>query len=126
MAGSARCSATDSNPAMRPRPATVPAAAARSASAERRALQQRLGVVDQHERGVGQAHPSPRALQQRHAGLALEHRELLRDGRGRELKRVRDGGDRPAVVQLAQQAQSPELEHREGTLPIIARNRNRY
>ena len=74
-------------------------------------LEQGLGVADQDERRVGQADAAPRPLEQRHAGLALEHRELLRDGRGRELQRVGDGGDRPPLVQLVQQAQAAEVEH---------------
>ena len=90
----------------------VPAAAARSASASAGALEQRVGVLDQHERGVGQPHAAAGALEQRHAGLALEHRELLGDGRRRELQRVGDRGDRAALVQLAQQAQAAEVEHR--------------
>jgi drug/metabolite transporter (DMT)-like permease len=85
---------------------------------ERHAREQRFGVVDQHERRVGQAHAAAGALEQAYAGLALEHRELLRDGRRRELQRVGDRGDRAALVQLAQQAQTPEVEHRAATLPI--------
>jgi hypothetical protein len=73
-------------------------------------------VVDQHERRVGQAHTTPGALEQAHPGLALEHRKLLRHGRRRELERVGDRGDRPALVQLAQQAQAAEVEHRVATL----------
>jgi hypothetical protein len=38
-----------------------------------------MGVLD--ERRVGQAHAAPGALRAGHTGLALEHRELLRDGR---------------------------------------------
>ena len=72
----------------------------------RRALQQRVRVLHQHEGGVGQAHAAPGSLEQRHADLALQHRELLRDGRGRELERVRNGGDGPALAQLAQQPQA--------------------
>ena len=64
MAGSASRSATDSKPAMRARPATVPAAAASSASATRRALEQRLGVAGEHQRRVGEAHTAPGALEQ--------------------------------------------------------------
>ena len=86
---------------------------------ERGAREQRLGVLDQHERRVGQAHAAAGAFEQPHAGLALEHRELLRDGRRRELQRVGDGGDRPAFVQLAQQAQAMDVEHRAATLPNL-------
>ena len=41
-------------------------------------------------------------FEEAHARLALEHRELLRDRRGRELQRVGDSGDRPALVQLVE------------------------
>ena len=61
-------------------------------------------------------HAAPWALEQAHAGLALEHRELLRDGRRREPQGVGDRGDRPALVQLAQQSQAAEVEHRAATL----------
>ena len=103
--------------AIRARPATVPAAAARSASAIAARSSSALGVLDEHERRVGQPDAAPGALEQPDAGLALEHRELLGDRRGRELERVGDRGDRPALVQLAQQPQAAEVEHREATLP---------
>ena len=74
-------------------------------------IQQTLGVADQDERRIGQTHPSPGRLEQRDPGLALEDRELLRHGRRREPERVGDGGDRPALVQFAQQAQAAEVQH---------------
>ena len=69
-------------------------------------LEQRLGVADEHERGIGQADAAAGALEQRHARLALEHRQLLGDGGRRELQRVGDRGDRAARLQLVQQAQA--------------------
>ena len=84
-----------------------------------RAIEQRVGVADQHERRVGQPHAATRLLEQRHAGLALEHRELLRDGARRELERVGDGGDRPPLVQLLEQPQPTQFEH-VGNLPNYA------
>ena len=69
---------------------------------ERRAFEQRLGVTHEHQCGVGEAHTAPCALEQLHAGLTLEHGQLLRDGRGRELERVRHRGNRASLVQLAQ------------------------
>ena len=60
-----------------------------------------MRVLDQHERGVGEPDAAARALEQRDAGLAFEDRELLGDGRRRELQRVGDRGDRPALAQLA-------------------------
>ena len=92
---------------------------------ERGARQQRLGVVDQHERRVGQPHAATGALEQLHAGLALEHRELLRDGRRRELERVGDCSDRLSFVQLAQEAQAVDVEHRAATLPSLVAKENR-
>ncbi len=83
---------------------------------ERGALEQGVGVVDQDERRVGEAHAAPHALQQGHTRLPLQHRELLRDSRGRELEGVGDRGDRAALVQLAQQTQTSELEHCEAML----------
>ena len=77
-------------------------------------------MAHQDQGGVGEAHPSAGALEQLHAGLAFQHGELLRDGGRRELKRVRHRGDRAALVQLAQQPEAPELEHREETLLDIA------
>ena len=104
---------------MRPRPGDRAGGRGQVGLGERRALEQRVGVLDEHERRVGQAHAAARAFEQPHAGLALEHRELLRDRRRRELQRVGDRGDRPALVQLAQQAQAAEVEHRVATLPIL-------
>ena len=48
---------------------------------ERRALEQRVGVLDERERRVGEPDAAAGALEQAHAGLALEHGELLGDGR---------------------------------------------
>ena len=78
---------------------------------ERGALQQRVGVPDERQRRVGQPHPAPGALEQRHARLALEDRQLLGDGGGRELQCVGDRGDGPAGGELAQQADAAEVEH---------------
>ena len=98
-------------PRSAPRPATRPGRCGELGLGQRDALEQRLGVRGQDERRVGQAHAAPGALDQRDAGLALEHRELLRDRRGRELERVGDCGDRAALAQLAQQAQAAKLQH---------------
>ena len=83
---------------------------------ERGALEQRLGVPDQHERRVGQPQPAAGLLEQRHAGLPLEHRELLRDRRRGELQRVGDRRHRPSLVQLAEQAEAAEIQHDEAML----------
>lgn len=84
---------------------------------ERCALEQGIRVGDQDEGGVGQPHATTCAGQQLHPGLAFEHRELLGDGGWRVLQCVGDGGDRPALVELAQQAQPAEIEHCAATLP---------
>jgi len=75
-------------------------------------------MLDEQEGRVGESHAAPGALEQRHARLALEHRQLLRDRRRRELQGLGHRGDRPALVQLAQQTEAAKLEHREATLPI--------
>ena len=104
-------SATDWNVAIRTRPATVPDAAARSASARAARSSSASACSTSTSAGIGQPHAAAGALEQAHAGLALEHRELLGDGARRELERVGDRGDRAALVELLQQAQASELEH---------------
>ena len=47
---------------------------------ERGAIEQRFGMLDEHQRRIGQPHAAAGLLEQPHAGLALEHRELLGDG----------------------------------------------
>ena len=76
------------------------------------AVEQRLRVADEHERGVGQPDAAAGRLEQRDARLALEHGELLGDRRRRELQRVGDRGDRPARVELAEEAEPAKVEHR--------------
>ena len=61
--------------------------------------------------------PAAGLLEQRDAGLALEHGELLRHRRGRELERVRHRRDGAALVQLAEQAKAAKVEHDEAMLP---------
>ena len=96
---------------MRPRPDTLPVVAASSASATLGPLEQRLGMTHQDDRGIGQPHPPPGPLEQRQPGLALEHRQLLGHGRGRELQGVGHRGDGAARVQLVKQAQAVEVQH---------------
>ena len=94
-------------------PATRPAAAAASSASARSARSSSaLGVPDEDQRGVREAYAAARALQQRDTGLALEHGQLLGDGGRREAERIGDRGDRAARVELVQQAQPPEVEHR--------------
>ena len=61
----ARFSATDWKAAMRPRPVTRAGGRGQVGLGERRALEQRIGVVDEHERRVGEAHAAAGALEQR-------------------------------------------------------------
>ena len=75
------------------------------------AVEQHACVTDEHERGVRQPHAAPRPLQELNPGLALEHRELLRDGGRRVLQRLRHRRDRAALVELVQQPQPAEVEH---------------
>ena len=63
-------------------------------------------------------------LEQPHAGLALEHGELLRDGGRGVAERVGGGGDRPAGGELAKDAEAADVEHAEAQLTLRARNRN--
>ena len=83
-----------------------------------RPLEQRVGVTDEDERRVGQADTAAGALEERDARLALEHRELLRDGGGGEAKRFGHGGDRPARLELAKQPEAVEVQHAVENLPI--------
>ena len=74
-------------------------------------LEQLTRVTHQHERGVGEPHPSPRRFQQRQARLALKHGELLGHGRGREPQRVGHGGDRASRVELVEEPEAVEVQH---------------
>ena len=51
--------------------------------------EERVRVLEQHVGGPGQHQPAAPALGDRLADLALERGELLRDGRGRQVQRVR-------------------------------------
>ena len=73
--------------------------------------EQRVGV---REHGLGRRRqPDGAAVreQQRLPDLLLERRQLLRDRRGREVQRVGRRGDRAAVGELSQGAQTAELDH---------------
>ena len=57
------------------------------------------------------------AMLERETGVTLlEHRELLRHGRRAPVHPVGDGRDRAPLVQLSQQPQAAEVEHREAML----------
>lgn len=74
-------------------------------------VQDRLGVPDEDPGLLGQAHAPPDRLQQRHARLRLQLRELLRD-RGRAVgQRAGDRRERAQPLHLAQQPQPVDVEH---------------
>ena len=63
--------------------------------------------------GVGEADRAGAALDERHARLALERRDLLGDG-GRRVAELEGGrGDRAALRDLAQHAHAPNIEHKQ-------------
>ena len=70
-----------------------------------------LGVADQDDAGRGQGHAPAGALEQRHAGLALQGGELLRDGGRGVRERVGDRGDRSPVGQFEQQPEPAHVDH---------------
>jgi hypothetical protein len=73
--------------------------------------QEHLGVVDQDFRLRRESDPAAGWLEEANSGLALEGRELLRDGRRAEGHGLGNGGDGAAPVKLAQQPESMKVEH---------------
>src|ERR671910_519816 len=73
--------------------------------------QDALRALDELLAGRGQAPPAAVALEQRDAGLAFERGELLGDRRRRVAERFRGGSDRAAGGELAQDAESANVEH---------------
>ena len=86
--------------------------------------QHRLRARDELRPRGREAAGAAGALEQLHAGLALERGELLGDGRRRVAERVGGGGDRAAAGELAQDAEAADVEHAEAQLTLRARNRN--
>ena len=70
------------------------------------------GPRGEHPPGVGQLEPAAALAEQLDARLALELRELLRHGGGREGERLRGARDRPLGDELAQHEQTAGSEHR--------------
>ena len=70
----------------------------------------RVGVGDERPAGIGQREPPSLALEQHHAGLALQRRELLGDGRRRERQRLGGRGDGAALGELAQDPEALDVE----------------
>ena len=118
IAGTARWNAADWNDAIRARARDLPGHRGEVGLGALDALEERLGVTGEDEPGVGEAHPASGPFEEWHAGLPLEHRELLGHGRRGVLQRVRHRGDRSALPELAEQTQSVQIEHSEEMLPI--------
>ncbi|GAA3372803.1 hypothetical protein GCM10020367_29800 [Streptomyces sannanensis] len=75
-------------------------------------LEDRLGVGDEYLGLLGQPHPAPDRLQQPDADLRLQLGELLGD-RGRAVREGGgDGRERAPVLELTQQTQPVQIEHR--------------
>jgi hypothetical protein len=70
-----------------------------------------LGVARECQPRLGQPDPAAASLEQLRAGLALQHPQLLRDGRRAVVERCGDRADRPAITELAQESQAPQVEH---------------
>ncbi|CRK50138.1 hypothetical protein RHCRD62_100050 [Rhodococcus sp. RD6.2] len=74
-----------------------------------------LGVRDETDGVVGEAHSPANALEQRHARLPFEQRQLLRH-RGRRVRQcLRDLGERAATVEFAQHPQPHDVQHGDST-----------
>ena len=71
-----------------------------------------VGVGDEGAPGLGQADGPRAALDQSHARLPLEGRDLLRDCRRRESERVCGGGDRAVFGNRAQHPHPSNVEHK--------------
>jgi hypothetical protein len=80
------------------------------------ARQHRVGVDDKTAARLRELNAAADALEQRHAGIALEGGELLGHGRGRVGERLGDGRHRPASRELPQEAQATDIEHRSAVL----------
>ena len=62
--------------------------------------------------GLGEPHGPRAALDERHARLALERGDLLRDRGGGESERLRRGGDGAVFRDGAQHPHAPNVEHK--------------
>ena len=80
--------------------------------------QHTLGAPDEQPRGGSQGHAPSLALEQRHADLALEGRQVLGDGGGRVAERLGRGGDGAALGELAEHVQAADVEHRKAELTL--------
>ena len=75
------------------------------------AAEDRVGVLHERATGVGQAHAAGAALDEPGAGLALERRHVLADGRLREAQRLRGRGERALRRDLAKDLHAAHVEH---------------
>jgi hypothetical protein len=69
--------------------------------------------------GLRQPHPAGVALDERCPGLAFERRDLLRDRRLGDVQRLRGGGERTAGRDLAEDAETSDIEHRATTYHVV-------
>ena len=72
----------------------------------------RVGVTEQRLAGVGESDPAGRAIEQRHAGAALECRHLLGDRRLRVGECLGGGRERAEPGDLAEDLQVAQLKHK--------------
>jgi hypothetical protein len=82
----------------------------------RRPVEQLGGVPGQDDGRIGEPDAATGRLEQRHARLPFQHRQLLGHRRGREVQRLGHRGDGAAGVQLVEQAEAAEVEHCAATL----------
>ena len=68
-------------------------------------------MADERVARVGQADAAHAALDERGAGLALERRDLLRDGGLRERQRLGGGRERAVLGDLAEDPHAADVEH---------------
>ena len=70
-----------------------------------------LGVRDEPPSGLGEPQPAAVALDELHAGLALERGELLADGGRRHPERLGRRGDAASGRDLAEDAHALHVQH---------------
>ena len=70
-----------------------------------------VGVRHEQMPGRGQAQRASLLLEQRHAGLAFEHGQLLGDGGTGQVQCVRCGADRPARSEFTEQREAAQIKH---------------
>ena len=111
MASGISVAPADSKAAMRRRPPRRPAIASSSASAS--ASRAMIASAWRTTASPASVSRTPRALRcdERGAGLALERRDLLRDGRLREGQSLGGGGERAAHRDLAEDPHAADVEH---------------